>query len=77
VTERPERRSVPTCPRCGSQRVAPILYGLPAFNERLNAALREKRIVLGGCLVGPDNPVFHCNACSTEWGRLGDAAERP
>ena len=53
------------------------MYGLPAFDEKLEADLREKRVVLGGCLVDDEKPVWHCNACSTEWGRLGGRTTRP
>ena len=37
------------CPKCGSRRVAPILYGMPAFNEEVEQKLNEEKLYLGGC----------------------------
>jgi hypothetical protein len=45
---------------CGSERVAPILYGLPA-NEP------DEMVHLGGCIISEDNPSWHCKACGHEW----------
>jgi hypothetical protein len=54
-----------TCQRCGSGNVLPIQYGLPG-PEMFDAAQRGE-IVLGGCIVSPDNPDTHCGACAFEW----------
>ena len=60
------------CPNCGSCNVAMIQYGLPKwsmeFEEKLNAGV----IVMGGCMLSPDNPVYECNECRIRWGRLYD-----
>ena len=45
------------CPICGGKETAPILYGLPLFDEELKRKLRDHRIVLGGCLVSPFDPI--------------------
>ena len=29
------------CPKCGSRRVAPILYGMPAFSEEMEQQKKE------------------------------------
>ena len=53
------------CPRCGSEDVLPIVYGYPGpelFEESLAGQVR-----LGGCMVGPDSPEFHCEVCDHEW----------
>ena len=55
-----EESTVTTCPMCGSERVAPILYGLPA-NEP------DEMVHLGGCIISEDNPSWHCKACGHEW----------
>ena len=39
------------CPRCGSPRIAEILYGLVRPDEELTRELEAKRVVLGGCFV--------------------------
>lgn len=43
------------CPVCGSEKVVPILYGLPDATAPLPAG-----VVLGGCCIGP-----HDLACKT------------
>ena len=34
------------CPKCGSKRVAPILYGLPVFSEELEQKLNNEMLYL-------------------------------
>ncbi len=58
----------PVCPKCGSNHVARILYGLPADSDELKRELDAKRSVLGGCVVTDDDPEWHCNECRREWG---------
>ena len=64
-----------TCPDCGSTEVVPIAYGI-ATDESLEEE-RQGKIVLGGCLMSPDNPAWCCKACGHRWGegglpRIGD-----
>ncbi len=56
------------CPFCGSESIAEILYGMPAFSEELDRELEQKKIILGGCIISEDSPEFHCNKCHREWG---------
>ena len=53
------------CPKCGSNKIAPILYGLPQFSPVLRQKIRENKIVLGGCCVSNDSPSWKCVACNT------------
>ena len=48
------------CPECGGRQV-PIVYGLPAPEAEEQA--RQGRVILGGCLVGEDDPDFQCDSC--------------
>lgn len=57
----------PTCPQCGSDNIAAILYGEPAFDERLEKALADGKIVLGGCVVDSLSPKRHCNDCKHDF----------
>ena len=54
----------PACPKCGSEQVLPIAYGLPG-PEMWEMANRGE-IVLGGCVV--DSPQWSCQACGWRWG---------
>ena len=39
------------CPRCGSEHVAEILYGMPAFADDLKQTLDKKEVYLDGCCI--------------------------
>ena len=57
----------PACPRCGSTKVAWILRGYPMFSQELEADLASGSVVLGGCVVGPDQASHQCTACGLEF----------
>ena len=56
-----------SCARCGSKRIAKILYGLPAFSKELQESLDEGSVVLGGCNVGEDDPTWACADCGARY----------
>jgi len=56
------------CPKCGSTRVAPILYGMPAFDEEMERQLSNEKLYLGGCCVSDWDPEYHCFACGKDVG---------
>ena len=51
------------CPLCGSGRIAAILYGKPDLTAALQRELDEERIVLGGCEVTGNDPLWKCLDC--------------
>ena len=53
------------CPKCKSNNVIPIVYGLPGYEMREDAI--KGKIHLGGCVIEEDAPDFHCNDCEQEW----------
>ena len=53
------------CPLCGSDRIAVILYGLPALSEGLMEDLEADRIRFGGCCTTDDDPAWQCVECAT------------
>ncbi len=61
-------RKPDSCPKCGSRKVAKILYGMPVFNDELEQALKAGRIVLGGCCVSDDDPIWACVECQHNFG---------
>lgn len=52
-----------SCPRCGSNDVRPIAYGLPG--PELVAAAQRREVVLGGC--EPEAASRQCLACGERW----------
>jgi DNA-directed RNA polymerase subunit RPC12/RpoP len=59
-----------TCPECASKDIAVILYGLPALSGKLEKAIAEGQVTLGGCLVYDGAPEWVCNACGNKFGEL-------
>jgi ribosomal protein S27AE len=55
------------CPRCGSQEVAEIVYGL--VTPDIEAEYPGRRIILGGCVVEPTSPRWKCLRCGNTSGR--------
>ncbi|MBM3896853.1 MAG: hypothetical protein FJ360_03860 [Thaumarchaeota archaeon] len=58
------------CTKCGSKNTVRIVYGYPS--EETLAAAKNGKLVLGGCIVGSNDPVWHCNECQNNWGRRED-----
>ncbi|QHI70501.1 hypothetical protein [Tichowtungia aerotolerans] len=54
------------CPKCGSDRIASYLFGMPMFDEKLDRDLEAGRIVLGGCCVADDDPRWKCTDCELD-----------
>jgi hypothetical protein len=60
--------AVRRCPRCTSEDVLPILYGLPS-PEPTEESIRKVRgrVVLGGSVAFPDSPDHACRNCGYRW----------
>ena len=66
--EKEEDSSVIICPKCNSDSVAQISYGLiDPYNlsPELKEKVRKREVILRGCIVEPEN--CHCNNCGYEW----------
>ena len=55
------------CPNCASTNTCRIVYGMVAFDEKLDADLRAGKIHLAGCGISDDAPNRHCNDCETDF----------
>ena len=59
-----------TCPKCGSDKIAEVIYGMPAFDEELEAKINAGEIVLHGCGITngwPPHP-YECRECRFRFG---------
>jgi hypothetical protein len=55
-----------SCPACGSNKIASIMYGKPSSSERLKQKVAEGKVVFGGCCIGIDIPTWKCTSCNTD-----------
>lgn len=55
------------CPKCLSKAVVPILYGMPT--EEAWKASKKGKFVLGGCVISPESPKWHCKTCKYRFGK--------
>ncbi len=55
----------PRCPKCGSGRVVPIVYGYPSWE--LGQAEERGELVLGGYMASDRDPKWRCMDCGHEW----------
>ena len=58
------------CPKCGSRKIALILYGMPEYDEEMEQKINNQELYLGGCCISDTNPLFHCFGCGKDFGRL-------
>jgi hypothetical protein len=55
----------PPCPKCQSEKIVPIVYGLPRYEFFEKAKADE--FILGGCTIYEDSPQWHCKECGHLW----------
>jgi hypothetical protein len=68
-------KAVRICPQCGvAGKVTRIIYGLPDPGLARDAELGK--VVLGGCVIDDDSPVFVCT-CGHQFGRTRIRAVAP
>jgi hypothetical protein len=60
------KRKPRKCPKCGSKRIATILYGMPEYSEKLEFDMRTGSIELGGCCEIIGAPKWQCADCEME-----------
>ena len=52
------------CPKCGSNNIGVIFYGMPKMDKVEKKKNKEVRM---GYMLSSDNPVWHCSNCGYEW----------
>jgi hypothetical protein len=58
----------PKCPHCKTTSIAEILWGFPPTSDFLQDQIKQKKIVLGGCIITDNDPQWECNLCHHRWG---------
>ena len=67
----PDNSSGDFCPKCKSTNVGEYFYGLYREEYEDSAtieAVRESRLIPGGCVVDERYPRYRCNDCLYKWG---------
>lgn len=57
-----------TCPYCGSEDIAKILYGMRVMTDELKRDLAQRKVVLGGDVLLGHDPAWACNNCGRRFG---------
>ena len=70
----PELRKPAWCPKCGSQDIREIVYGLPT-DEAFELA-EAGEVVLGGCFITFNDPDWCCMQCQHKWSDDSDPARK-
>ncbi len=60
----------PKCPKCGSRKTIPIVYG-KATMWHLEMEIKDE-IKIGDKEIKSDSPKWHCKKCKNEWGSIKD-----
>jgi|JI10StandDraft_1071094.scaffolds.fasta_scaffold1269603_2 predicted Zn-ribbon and HTH transcriptional regulator len=69
--EYPERRTVTvrrrpsSCPQCGSQDIAELIWGL--IDDIRNPRFQNHNIIFAGCCVTSPTPKWRCRGCGTDF----------
>jgi len=67
-----ELRKPQNCPRCGSSKLAGILYGRPTA-EGMEAVDRGE-LIFGSCFISLDQADWECMSCRYQWFDAEDPA---
>ncbi len=51
------------CPECGKFSIATIFWGYPGDMDWYLQAIKDKKIVGGGCCITKNDPKHECNYC--------------
>ena len=62
----------PICPYCKSKNTAIIMYGEINVSEKLEKAMENGEVIMGGCILSDDSPAFYCNDCEESFGKYDD-----
>jgi hypothetical protein len=69
MSRRKDKSKIPgQCPKCGAATVRPIMFGYPTAEAE--GAVARGEIVLGGCVIPEEPPIWSCTQCGAEGGRL-------
>lgn len=60
------------CPKCNSQNIALICYGLPLDQDKMKQEELSGKAIWRGCLVSRGYPIHCCNNCEYEWGEVDE-----
>lgn len=54
------------CPQCGFEHISTLLYGVCEIDQKLQKDIDDKKVLLGGCSLLKNSPLWFCSKCETE-----------
>ncbi len=72
TTEKDEQKSTRkrNCPKCGSDKVIPIVYGDIDGSLEVMQQIKNEEIDPGGCCVDEESPKWKCRDCNESFGKI-------
>ena len=58
------------CPKCGSDKVIPIVYGDIDGSPEVMQQIKNEEIEPGGCCIDEESPKWKCRNCEDRFGEL-------
>tara|TARA_B100000686_G_C16616089_1_gene876535 strand:- start:897 stop:1112 length:216 start_codon:yes stop_codon:yes gene_type:complete len=58
------------CPKCGSNKVIPIVYGDIDGSPETMKKIENNEISPGGCLIEKNSPKWECGECKNQFGKI-------
>jgi hypothetical protein len=58
------------CPKCGSNKVIPIVYGDIDGSPETMKKIEDNEISPGGCLIEKNSPKWECGECKNQFGKI-------
>lgn len=62
--------STKACPFCQSSNIRRYAYGLLGFRSPEERKKFLEGHILGGCAISPDAPLYRCEDCKRDFGRM-------
>ena len=64
------KKSKKGCPKCGSGKIIPIVYGDIDGSPQVMQQIEDGEIETGGCCVDDNSPKWKCRDCEERFGKI-------
>lgn len=74
IAARP-RKTLPSCPECGSRAVIPVVHGIPSTAQA--KAIKQDRALLADREEWEGMSEWYCKSCGSDWSRHSRRFKKP